>query len=192
MDLTSYFAQSSELSGLTGAQDFPSDWHPLRLAKGAALTWQEQPETDEFILLEGCLISSICDPEGKEICVGFFRGPCVVTPNIARTRSGLSLVTITATTEASLARISSDLLTQRMLSSQPIRDWANGVLHNALAQKAEREWCLAALGGAERLAWFRQSYPGYEDIFTHGRIASFLGITPVTLSRLRARHSPAP
>lgn len=80
-----------------------------------------------------------------------------------------------------------DRLTDLMLGSEPIRNWANGVLRDALSEKAEREWCLAALGGAERLTWFRQAFPGYEDIFTHTLIASFLGITPVTLSRLRAR-----
>ena len=73
-----------------------------------------------------------------------------------------------------------------MLASEPIRNWANAVLRDALNEKAEREWCLAALGGAERLKWFRQTYPRYEEIFTHVLIASFLGITPVTLSRLRA------
>lgn len=59
-----------------------------------------------------------------------------------------------------------------MVSSEPIRRWANAVLRDALSKKAEREWCLAAIGGAERLNWFRQSFPGYEDTFTHSLIAS--------------------
>ncbi|MEP0138999.1 hypothetical protein [Tateyamaria sp.] len=73
-----------------------------------------------------------------------------------------------------------------MISSEPVRNWANGILREALSRKADREWCLAALGGAERLTWFRQAFPGYEDIFPHTLIASFLGVTPVTMSRLRA------
>jgi CRP-like cAMP-binding protein len=157
------------------------------LNKGARLVHQGHPETDEFILLDGCLASSICDQDGKEVCVGLYVAPCVVTPNIARTRDGVSLVSIQASKEASLCWMGTDRLTDLMLGSEPIRNWANGVLRDALSEKAEREWCLAALGGAERLTWFRQAFPGYEDIFTHTLIASFLGITPVTLSRLRAR-----
>lgn len=187
MDLRKFLAQSPDLSDVSFADDFASHWKCRRLNKGAYLTHQQQPEADEFMLLEGCLASSICDQEGKEICVGLHVGPCVITPNIARTRDGMSLVSIQATKAASLCWINTDRLTNLMIESQPIRNWANGILRDALSEKAEREWCLAALGGAERLNWFRQAYPSYEEIFTHSLIASFLGITPVTMSRLRAR-----
>ncbi len=186
MDLRTFLMQSPDLSDTAWAEDFASDWKRKRLKKGGQLTRQSQPETDEFVVLEGCLVSSICDQDGKEVSVGFYVGPCVITPNIARTRKGLSLVSIEATTDARLARIDSDLLSDRMISAEPIRNWANGVLRDALSQKVDREWCLAALKGAERLTWFRQAFPGYEEIFPHTLIASFLGITPVTMSRLRA------
>ena len=187
MDLRTFLMRSPELSDPACADDFASEWKRKRLNNGAHLSRQEHPETDEFILLEGSLTSSICDREGKEVCVGFYVGPCVVTPNIARTRDGASLVSIAATTDAIVARIDSDLLSERMIQSEPVRNWANGVLRDALSRKVDREWCLAALGGAERLNWFRQAFPGYETIFPHTQIASFLGVTPVTLSRLRAK-----
>lgn len=186
MDLRTFLMQSPDMSEVTCADDFASDWKRQHLNKGAHLTRQEQSETDEFVLLEGCLTSSICDQDGKEVCVEFYVGPCVVTPNIARTRNGLSLVSIMAMTDSLLARVDSDLLSDRMISSEPVRNWANGILREALSRKVDREWSLAALGGAERLAWFRQAFPGYEDIFPHTLIASFLGVTPVTMSRLRA------
>ncbi len=187
MDLRKFLAQSPDLSDLSLADGFASHWRSKRLNKGARLAHQGQPESAEFILLDGCLASSICDQDGKEVCVGLHVGPCVVTPNIARTRDGVSLVSIQATKEASLYWIDTDRLTNLMIESEPIRNWAICILRDSLSEKAEREWCLAALGGAERLNWFRQAFPNYEDIFTHSLIASFLGITPVTMSRLRAR-----
>ncbi|WP_367274930.1 Crp/Fnr family transcriptional regulator [uncultured Jannaschia sp.] len=189
MDLITFLSQSSDLSDVTCTEDFAARWKRARLNKGEQISHQGQSETDEYVVLAGRLVSSICDEKGKEVCVGFYVGPCVVTPNIARTRNGVSLVSIVATTDASLARIDSKKLSGLMITSQPIRDWANAVLRDSLREKGEREWCLAALGGAERLNWFRQTFPGYEAIFTHASIASFLGVTPVTLSRLRARES---
>lgn len=186
MDLRTFLTRSPALSHLASAGSFASKWTCKRLDKGAHLTQQDEPETGEFILLEGCLTSSILDYDGKEICVGLYVGPCVVTPNIARTRNGVSCVSIVATTDSSIARIDSRLLSDLMISYEPVRNWANGVLQDALSQKADREWCLAALRGADRLKWFRETFPDYENIFTHSLIASFLGITPVTMSRLRA------
>ncbi len=187
MDLRTFLMQSPDLSDGVCVEEFSSVWRRVRLNKGAHLTRQEEPETGEFVLLSGRLVSSICDQDGKEVCVGFFVGPCVVTPNIARTRDGLSLVSIVATTDVLLARIDSDQLTNWMVSSEPVRNWANGILREALSRKVDREWCLAALSGAERLAWFRQKFPDHENTFSHSLIASFLGVTPVTMSRLRTR-----
>lgn len=185
MDLRTFLTQSDDLHYGDSVHGFASEWLTARVVTKAHIVCQEVPETDEFILLEGQLASTICDPDGKEICVGLYVGPCVVTSNIARTRAGRSLVSISATANVKVARISSDRLTQLMISSEPIRNWANGVLRDALSEKAAREWCLAALRGSDRLTWFRDSYPGYEDIFNHALIASFLGVTPVTFSRLR-------
>ncbi len=185
MNLPTFLLKSPDLSEGGSVEEFASEWTTSKVAAKADIVRQEARHIDEIIVLDGHLISTISDPDGKEVCVGFYAGPSVVTPNIARTRAGLSLVSITATTDARIARVNSDHLTQLMISSEPIRNWANGVLRDSLSQKADREWCLAALGGADRLKWFRESYPGHEDIFGHALIASFLGVTPVTLSRLR-------
>ena len=185
MDLRKFLMQSPDFSQGGGVDEFASKWSTSPVEAKAHIVRQEDPHTDEIFVLDGHLISTISDPDGKEVCVGFYAGPSVVTPNIARTRAGLSLVSISATTEARIARVNSDQLTQLMISSEPIRNWANSALRDALSQKADREWCLAALGGADRLRWFRETYPGFAGMFNHGLIASFLGITPVTLSRLR-------
>lgn len=139
----------------------------------------------EHIILDGRATSQISDPEGRAVCVGFHAGPSVVTPNVARTSDGNSRVSIEATTDALVAQIDSRALTDLMLALQPVREWANGILQLELARKADREWCLSALGGADRLTWFRQGFPRHEDLFSHYLIASYLGVTPVTLSRLR-------
>ncbi len=188
MSLITFLMQFSEFPEIACAERFASKWALKRVRKGTLIVRQEEPDTNEFIVLDGCLASCICDPEGNEVCVGLYVENTIVTPNIARTRSGISLVSIEATTDVLVAQLNSDTLSDLMISSAPIRAWANGVLREELGRKADREWCLAALGGSGRLAWFRENYSGYEGIFTHSLIASFLGITPVTLSRLRSNE----
>lgn len=185
MDLLTYLTRSPDLAKVAFAEGFASHWALTHLKKGAHLNRQEEPGTDEFILLEGRLASTICDAEGNEICVGLYQGASVVSPSIARTRDGISLVSIEAKSDALVAHIDANTLTELMIASEPIRNWGNGVLRDELGRKADKEWCLAALGGSDRLAWFRERFPNYEEIFNHALIASFLGVTPVTLSRLR-------
>lgn len=185
MNLRKFLKQSPILSQSEIADSFASKWRGRRLDKGAFLFQQDETETSEIVLLDGCLASSIFDQDGNEVCVGLYVGPCVVTPNIARTRNGVSRVALLAIEDVSIAQIESEQLTDLMVADETVRTWANGILQEALSQKADREWCLAALKGAERLLWFREVFPGYESVFPHTLIASFLGVTPVTLSRLR-------
>ncbi|MBO6920178.1 MAG: Crp/Fnr family transcriptional regulator [Rhizobiaceae bacterium] len=155
------------------------------MTKESCVVNQGAKNSTEIIVLDGNLSSTISDPEGRSVCVGFYSSPQVVTPNVARTRNGVSLVSINANTDSLIAQMEAAKLTELMLASEPIREWANGILQRELAYKAEREWCLSALGGADRLAWFRKTHPQHEELFSHFLIASFLGVTPVTLSRLR-------
>lgn len=65
-------------------------------------------------------------------------------------------------------------------------------LEALLRTKAEREWELLALDAAERYACFRARYPGLEARALAKHVASYLGITPVHLSRLRRRRREKP
>ena len=185
MDLLTFFTRSPNALDKDSAREFAEAWSVEYLEKGRRIATQGEPDLLEHIILDGRATSQITDPEGRAVCVGFHAGPCVVAPNVARTRNGTSLVSIDVIADALVAQMNSRALTELMLESEPIREWANGILQQELAFKADREWCLAALGGADRLAWFRKEFPHFEVLFGHYLIASFLGVTPVTLSRLR-------
>ena len=185
MDLLTFFTSSPNALDKDTAREFAAAWSVEYVEKGRRIATQGEPDLMEHIILDGRATSLITDPEGRAVCVGFHAGPCVVAPNIARTRNATSLVSIDVIADALVAQMNSRALTELMLASEPIREWANGILQQELAFKADREWCLAALGGADRLAWFREKFPRHEGLFSHYLIASFLGVTPVTLSRIR-------
>jgi CRP-like cAMP-binding protein len=54
--------------------------------------------------------------------------------------------------------------------------------------KAEREYELLALDAEQRYLRFRDRYPGLEARVSQRSVASYLGITPEHLSRIRARQ----
>ena len=192
MDLLTFLTCSANALDKATAREFATAWRVEHVEKGRRIVNQGEPDPFEHIILDGHATSQITDPEGRAVCVSFHAGPSVVTPNVARTRNGASLVSIDVISDALVAQIDSRALTELMLTSEPIREWANGILQQELAQKADREWCLAALGGADRLAWFREGFPNHEGLFGHYLIATFLGVTPVTLSRLRGATRDTP
>ena len=59
-----------------------------------------------------------------------------------------------ATSEALVARIDRDLLSDLMIEREPIRDWANGVLQEALTQKGIGNGALQRLEGLIALRGF--------------------------------------
>ena len=61
----------------------------------------------------------------------------------------------------------------------------NRFLANALERHWEIKNILHKQTAKERYQWFLEAYPGLIDRVSNKHIASFLGMTPVTLSRLR-------
>jgi len=188
MEIASRFQRDRRIFGDLAAADaralaeaFKANVRP----KTDFLARQGEPDAMEYILLSGKVVSLIGDADGREVCVGFYVGPCVITPNLARAANGKSLVSLRLESDGQAASVSAVALLELMRVSSAIEAWANAVLRDELARKTAREWSLAALKAKERLEWFRGSYPDYEALFKHSQISSFLGMTPVTLSRLR-------
>jgi len=74
-------------------------------------------------------------------------------------------------------------------ASPPWAELGRAGLERLLLQKAEREWELLGLDAEQRYAAFRARYPSLEARVLGKHVASYLGITPVHLSRLRRRRA---
>lgn len=155
------------------------------LAAGEALLHTGQGDTREFFVLSGLVRLSVGDAQGREVTLGFCAAPGVLPPSITRTCDGRSRVDATALEPSRVAGFDTGLLTETMLSEPSVQRWGDAVLRAELLRKADREWQLAALPAAERLQRLRAAMPGLEQRVAHRLIASYLGVTPVTLSRLR-------
>lgn len=66
--------------------------------------------------------------------------------------------------------------------------WSMRLLELAFLEKAQREYQLLSMAADERYAVFAETFPGLEARVAAKHIASYLGITPVHLSRLRHKR----
>jgi CRP-like cAMP-binding protein len=145
----------------------------------------EKKNDKEYFLLEGICGSYLSNAEGLDSFISFFTTKSVLSPHTTRTSKGLSLLNIKALTPVKIASVNAKKFEELMVQDLEIREFGNTVLRNELKKKVEKEIGLASLTAKERLIQFRKDYPFLENLIPHPYIASFLGITNVSLSRLR-------
>ncbi len=143
----------------------------------------------EYFILEGICRSFLINPLFEETTLSFYTDNTVVTPNLARTVEGKSLYNLQALTSVRLASISVSVFEQMRIDHEEIRNFGQTVMRNELIKKVDKEMGLAALTASDRLIKFRDTYPMLENLIPHPHIASYLGITNITLSRLRKNLS---
>jgi CRP-like cAMP-binding protein len=139
----------------------------------------------EYFILKGVCRSFLINPSGDETTISFFHGPTVLTPHIVRTVNGISLLNFAALTDLELAPFNAKAFLDLMIENVEVRHFANTVLQNELKQKVSKEIGLASQTAKERLIQFRKDFDGLENEVPHPMIASYLGITNISLSRLR-------
>ncbi len=153
--------------------------------KGDIFIQKDKRNNDEYFVLEGVCRSFLLNPEGEEITLSFFTANSILSPFTTRTRNGYSSLNFQAGTAVKLALIDASKFEQLMVDNLEIRNFGNTVLRNELQQKVEKEIGLAALTAKERLIKFRKQFPLLENLIPHTEIATYLGITNISLSRLR-------
>jgi CRP-like cAMP-binding protein len=139
----------------------------------------------EYLMLNGYCRSYVMNPEAEEITLAFFKKDEVLTPHLVRTKEGISLLNMQALSEVDLIEFPAAEFLHLMINNLEIREFGNRALLNELMRKTEKEIALATLTAVQRLELFRKEYAILENLIPHPMIASYLGITQVSLSRLR-------
>lgn len=161
------------------------------LAPGELLLQAGESARHEYFVLSGVLRSWIGDVQGREVTLDFSVGPGILAPAIVRVADGCSRVHCQALSDVRVARFKVDLLVGLMRSHAQAQCWGDAVLRAELMRRVDREWSLAALSAAQRLVQFRQHFPGLESRIAQHHVASYLGVTAVSLSRLKAQERSA-
>lgn len=141
---------------------------------------------EEYFVLDGIVRSYILNPQGEEVTISFFCSNSVLTPHVARNKEGRSQLFFQALTNVKLAVVDAKNFEILRSQNEEVRNFAFRVLQNELLMKVSKEIGLASLTAKERLKIFRSEYHNLENLIPHPYIASYLGITNISLSRLRS------
>jgi CRP-like cAMP-binding protein len=169
-----------------GALDLISDLILVEVyEKGDVFIDRGKKNNKEYFVYEGVCRSFLLSPEGEEVTISYFLEGSVLSPNKTRTANQISHLNFQALTKLTVASLNADKFEQLMINHIDIREFGNMVLQNELLTKVEKEIGLASLNAKERLILFREKYHFLENLISHADIASYLGITNISLSRLR-------
>ncbi len=153
--------------------------------KGETFIKRNKRNKKEYFVLDGVCRSYLINPQGEEITISFFTSKSILSPYTTRTRNEISVLYFQALTEVKIVSIDAFEFEKLMIDNLEIRNFGNTVLRNELARKVDKEIGLASLTAKERLINFRNQFPTLENLIPHSAIASYLGITNISLSRLR-------
>lgn len=137
------------------------------------------------VLVKGVLRGYIVDENGRDItdCFIFRRGDVIMGTGDFLTPSPVHIET---TTECQVLMVPLAELLQ-LLDQPELLVIYNQQLMRALERHWQVKMMLYQSDAMTRYQWFRKQYPGLENKITGKHLASFMGMTPVTLSRLRRR-----
>ncbi|PJZ27792.1 Crp/Fnr family transcriptional regulator [Leptospira kmetyi] len=159
------------------------------LSYGDFLIRQGKIPTEFAFVFSGVLREYYLTPDGTEYIKSFnFPGEFTGSYFDLLTKQP-STCNIRAITDCKLAVANFSHLTELYDTHIAWERLGRMVAENLFLKKARREYELLALSAEERYELLKRNYPNIEDVIPQYHIASYLGITPVSLSRIRSGKS---
>ena len=183
-DLLSFIAQHSTMPA-ERAQVIASRFRTCTLAKGEPLLRMDQVNDRYLVIVHGWMRACTLDTDGEEVTTSFFGpGEVVFDPDSFFMRTP-SRESISALSEVRGYELTFNELNGLFHEFPEFREMGRAILVKALVGAKQR--LLARIGTAaeERYAQLIRSRP---ELFQHAQlkhIATFLGITDTSLSRIR-------
>lgn len=184
LDIKEFYRNILNVSDPNLIQTLATNSRTYFVQKGNIITNIGDLNTKICFLKEGLFRGFFFDINGREItdCFGFIPG----TPAVSCLDLDMPTpIGIEALEDCTLVSISFEVLSALIKSDMQIMNIYNQLLKTSLKVHWEIKIMLAQYTASERYMWFLERFPGLIERISHKYIASFLGITPVQLSRIR-------
>lgn len=156
------------------------------LKKGEFVVHIGEIQDDIYFLESGIARGYFLDENGKEVteCFSFRCGTAVVSINHLELNCP-SPMAIEMIEGGHFFCVPLTVIIQLQKQYQEVTTIYNQMLIAAADTHCKLRHILISYSAMQRYQWFLEEYPGIIQRVSHKYIASFLGMTPVTLSRLR-------
>jgi CRP-like cAMP-binding protein len=143
----------------------------------------------EYFQLEGLSHRYIVDNESNKLTTGIYEEQIVITPHFGRTANSQSIFSLQALSDSTYFIIPAITFEQIRRENIQIEKVAQNIVTREYIRLINLETLFRASTAKERLVHFRENFSQLENRIPHMVIASYLGITSVSLSRLRKELS---
>ena len=187
-DLKTFFNKLTPISARSW-QMFSSLFTPKVLKKGDYFITDGQV-AKEIAFLEGGIVRAFYrTSEAVEYNKHFFANPCFIGGYASLITGAPNQILQQALTDCSI-RTAKFADIQKLYETCPdIERGARILAEQFFVQKEQREIEIVLLDAGQRYRIFQRNFPQLEQLFPQYHIASYLGITPTQLSRIRKKRA---
>ena len=183
------FLQSTNLVSLKTAEEIAHTFNPKEIIKNEFL-FREGKICNEYFFLENGFIRSFAyDTDGNDVTTNFYSNSQVVFEVSSFFNRTISKENFQATVDCSGCYITYEQLNKLFHSLPEFRDFGRAILVKGFASLKTRMLSMITETAEQRYDTLLKTNP---EIFQHAalkHIASYLGITDTSLSRIRKEYS---
>ncbi|MFK7949185.1 MAG: Crp/Fnr family transcriptional regulator [Saprospiraceae bacterium] len=158
-------------------------------SKGDILIRQTEQVNKIFFVTDGCLRSYCIDKNGKEHTLQFAIKNWWISDYIAIHNNELATLTIECLKESSVIEFNAKKMNNIFTLFPEFEPFQRNLLERHVVSLHKRILNQLQLTASERYDLFLQQYPDIERFTRNYHIASYLGITQESLSRIRVEKS---
>ena len=157
----------------------------ITLEKGDVLLDSKNTCTNQYFVQSGCLRSFFVNSDGKDFTTQFAIKDWWISDYISFFKNEKTVMSIECIQDAVVYRISKEDFEFLCLNVPKIETFIRNKLQNSFANFQKRILEYLSLSAKDRYYNFIKSYPEINSCIKNYHVASYLGITTESLSRIR-------